>query len=192
MTREAVLGVVEALEALSVPYMVVGSFSSNVYGIARSTQDADFVVELGSTAVGAIAAKLGPKFILNPQMSFETITSTSRFDLKYKGSGFKIELFLLSDDPHDQERFCRRKKGVIFGRSVWVPTAEDVGVTKLRWSRLGKRTKDIDDVRSVLTVQGDRLDWDYVQHWGDAHGTRELLEEVRRGVPKSGSRPTPP
>ena len=41
-----------------------------------------------------------------------------------------------------------------------------------------------DDVRNVVAVQGERLDWEYVQRWCDAHGTRELLEEVRKSVPK--------
>ena len=191
MSRQAVLGVIEALDALSIPYMVVGSLSSSVYGIARSTQDADLVVELGATPVSAIASQLGRKFILNPQMSFETTTATSRFDLRYAGTGFKIELFLLSDDPHDRERFRRRKQGMLFGRSVWLPTPEDVVITKLRWSQLGKRTKDVDDVRNVIAVQGERIDWEYVHRWCDAHGTRELLEEVRRSVPKLDDGPSP-
>ena len=43
--NEATLAVIDALEACSIPYMLVGSYSSNVYGVERSTQDADFVVD---------------------------------------------------------------------------------------------------------------------------------------------------
>ncbi len=46
MNNEATVPVIEALEACEIPYMLVGSYSSNAYGIARSTQDADFVIEL--------------------------------------------------------------------------------------------------------------------------------------------------
>jgi len=43
---EATVAVIDALDALRISYMVVGSFSSNFYGIPRATQDADFVVQL--------------------------------------------------------------------------------------------------------------------------------------------------
>jgi hypothetical protein len=34
-----------------------------------------------------------------------------------------------------------------------------------------------------MAVQGDRLDWDYIHRWCDAHGTRALLDEVRASLP---------
>jgi hypothetical protein len=182
MSREAVLSTIDVLDAAAVPYMLVGSFSSNAYGVARSTQGADFVIQLGSTPISAIVSQLGKDFLLNPQMSFETITATTRLELRHVRSGFKIELFLLSEDPHDQERFCRRRKATALGRTIWLPTPEDVIVTKLRWSLAGKRAKDVDDVRNVIAVQAERIDWDYVHRWCDVHGTRELLEQIRRSL----------
>ena len=78
-TQEIVRRVVDALEQLSVPYMLVGSFSSNAYGVPRNTQDVDFVVQLEPTTISQLAAKLDPAFQLNPQTSFETITATIRY-----------------------------------------------------------------------------------------------------------------
>ena len=98
-------------------------------------------------------------------------------------TSFKIELFQLSTDPHDQERFQRRVRATLFGHPVWLPTAEDVIITKLRWSLLAGRSKDRDDARDVIAVQGDRIDWDYVHPWCDRHGTRDLLDEVRLSIP---------
>jgi hypothetical protein len=158
--------------------MAVGSFSSNVYGQPRSTKDADFVLELGDQSVNAVLAELGQDFVLEPQMSFETITATSRYRVCHRHSAFLLELFLLSDDPHDRERFERRIRGEIGGRAVYVPTAEDVVVTKLRWSRAGKRQKDVDDVLGVLRVQSGRLDLDYIRRWCDRHGTRALFDQL--------------
>ena len=43
--------VVDALNAEQIPYLLVGSFSSNFYGIPRSTKDADFVIELSGKSV---------------------------------------------------------------------------------------------------------------------------------------------
>ena len=181
--RPIVLAVLEALEHFSVPYMVVGSFSSNVYGIPRSTKDADFVVQLEQTGIGAIGERLGPDFQLEAQMSFETITGTSRHRIRHPSSTFMIELFLLSNDPHDRERFARRTRLPVEGREAFVPTPEDVVITKLRWSRQGRRQKDIADAESVIAVQRNQLDWDYLNRWCDAHGTRTLLDDIRASLP---------
>lgn len=124
--------------------------------------------------------KLGNEFLADPQLSFETNTGTYRQEIKHTRSPFKLELFLLSSDPHDQARFQRRVEVALFERRLWLPTAEDVVVWKLRWPR----SKDRDDVRGVIGVQGDRLDWSYIEGWCDRHGTRALLEEIRRTVPR--------
>jgi hypothetical protein len=184
MSEDAVVAVIDTLERLGVPYMVVGSLSCNVYAIPRSTQDADFVVQLDAERAGPLLAALRASFQIEPQMSFETITATTRFEIESRATGFKIELFLLSDDPHDQARFARRRELAIAGRRAWVPAAEDVIVTILRWSRAGRRAKDVDDVKNVVAAQQNALDWNYIHHWCDQHGTRALLEDVRRSIPK--------
>jgi hypothetical protein len=181
-TQEIVRKMVDSLAELGVAYMLVGSFSSTAYGIARNTHDADFVVELGSISIGAIAQKLGASFQLNPQMSFETITATMRYVFAVPEADFKLELFLLSDDPHDRSRFKRRREVDLLGGKAFLPSPEDVVITKLRWSRYGKRQKDASDARDVIAVSGAQFDWDYVHHWCDVHGTRRLLDDIRRSI----------
>ncbi len=178
--EEATAAVIDALDSLQIPYMLVGSLSCNYYAIPRSTQDADFVVQLDAGAISSLATRLGPAFQLDRQMSFETVTLTNRYVLRVAESEFVVELFLLSDDEHDRERFARRRRERILDRDVPIPTAEDVIVTKLRWSRAGRRGKDLDDAQNVIAVQGDRIDWDYVTRWCDRHGTRDLLDRVRQ------------
>lgn len=94
-----------------------------------------------------------------------------------------VVLFHLTDDPHDQERFRRRRKESLLDREVFLTTPDDVIVTKLRWAGLRNRSKDREDVRDVIAVQGDQLDWDYIHLWADRHGTRTLLDEIRRSIP---------
>ena len=177
---DVALRVADALNEAGVPFMLVGGFSSNYYGVPRSTKDADFVVQLSAPLNETFARTLGPEFEAEPQMSFETNTGTQRQEFRVAGTLFKAEVFRLSNDPHDQERFRRRMEVEVQGHKIFFPTAEDVIVWKLRW----RRAKDREDVRAVMGVQGDRLDWPYIESWCDRHGTRALLEEIRRTVPK--------
>ncbi|HWE35219.1 MAG TPA: hypothetical protein VG406_01505 [Isosphaeraceae bacterium] len=181
--NEAVKAVIEALESHRIPYMVVGSYASNVYGIERSTQDADVVVELGDASISEILRGLAPTIRLDPQMCFEGATTTRRFVADVVGIPFKIEFFLLGEDHYDRERFGRRREADVLGRRVFIPAVEDVIITKLRWALHLARSKDRDDARDVIAVQGDRIDWDYVHRWCEEHGTRALLDEIRASIP---------
>ena len=180
--QEATAAVIDAMDALGVSYMLVGSLSCSYYAIPRSTLDADFVVQLDSRTISSLLNRLGDAFQLDRQMSFETVTAPARYILRLVDGTFVVELFLLSDDAHDQQRFARRCRRRILDRDVAIPTAEDVIITKLRWSHAGRRTKDVDDARNVIAVQGNWIDWDYVNSWCDRHGTRQLLDRVRRSL----------
>jgi hypothetical protein len=177
---EAVTRFVQALNNLGAPYVIVGSLSSNYYGIARSTEDADFVLHVQSDEINQLARDLPDDFRLNPQVGFETIGGTTRHEFEIAGGGFKIEVFELTDDPFAQERFARRVPGVIAGQNTFYPTPEDVIVQKLRWAR----SKDLDDIRDVISVQASNLDWAYIHRWCDAHGTRAVLDDIRRSIPE--------
>lgn len=175
---DCVAACIAALNQIGNPFMVVGSFSSNVYGVPRSTKDADFVIQSADAIISKFAAAIGPSFVLEPQFAFETVTGTSRFHFTHADSGFIIEFFNLTDDPHDQQRFQRRVRGEIGGQSTYIPTAEDVIITKLRWSKHGSRQKDIADIRGILAVQKGRLNLEYIAEWADHHGTRDVLDPL--------------
>ncbi len=157
--------------------MLVGAFSSNAYGYPRATKDADIVIEYQEGVLAKICASLGPDFKLDPQTGFELMTGSIRNILTYSPTKFEIELFRLGKDPHHQERFARRRRLPLPDLQIEavIPTAEDVVIQKLRW----QRDKDIGDVRVVIAIQADRLDWSYIQYWTDQHRTTELLGRLR-------------
>jgi hypothetical protein len=177
---ESLLELIKAFDRHSIPYMIVGSYSSNFYGIPRSTKDADLVVHLPAAGWSQLPAILPEGIELEDQMSFEMVTSTKRELLRVKNSLFQIELFKLSEDSHDQLRFERRTMvGIFPGTHVFLPSPEDVIIQKLRWSLGAKRPKDFSDTVAVMQVQGNSLDWSYIESWCATHGTLEILAEAK-------------
>ena len=179
--REAVLRVLAALQEIGAAHFVTGALASNHYGIERSTKDADIVLETAPADFAAFARLLWPELRLDPQITFETITGSQRHIVELTGTPYKIELFLLGNDAHHQERFARRRPVRLQGFDVetWIPSPEDVVIQKVRWGRL----KDLDDALSVLGVQGNALDFPYIERWCREHGTLARLEELRRKIP---------
>jgi len=181
--NEALLTVIDALNELGIPYALVGSYASNFYGVPRSTQDADFVVQIKEGDVDRLRERLDPTLRLDRQASFETITGSTQYVIRIPRGRFKIELFLLDEDLHNQEHFRRRTHHRLLDRDVWFPTPEDVVVTKLRWSKRGRRRKDLDDAQKVLAVRQGRLDLEYIRRWCTRHSTLDLFEELQAELP---------
>lgn len=171
--------VIAALNTAGIPHVLVGAFARNYYAEPRSTKDADVVLSVSPGGLRQFLEVLGTDIRMDEQMAFETNTGTLKNVLVHADSGFTVELFYLSDDAHDQERFRRRRATAYEGQSTFVLTAEDYVITKLRWPR----SKDFDDARDVIAMQGDVLDWNYIHHWADIHGSRVKLDRVRASIP---------
>jgi hypothetical protein len=181
--EEIVLAVGAALERTGIPYMTVGALAGIYYGINRSTDDADFVIQIDEPNLEALRQSLGPKFVVDPQVRFETITLTTYYVVRHPETDFEIDLFVLGDESHTQLSFSRRKRITFDRGETNICTPEDYVITKLRWAKKERRTKDFDDARAVLAVQQGKLDLDYIRRWCDAHETRELLEKTLCSIP---------
>jgi hypothetical protein len=53
--------IVGTLEAIGIPYMVVGSFASTAYGEPRSTRDLDLVIDPSPDQLNQLLAALDPR-----------------------------------------------------------------------------------------------------------------------------------
>jgi hypothetical protein len=171
--------VVQILNEHRIPYMVVGSLSSTFHSIIRSTKDADIVVQSELGDVARLIADECKTLRLDPQLGFESVTATTKIVLRAESEEFEVEVFGLSDDPHDQQRFERRVCVDWYGVPMWMSSVEDALITKVRWANQIGRAKDIADAQNIIGVSGERIDWPYVERWCDEHGSRPLLEKIR-------------
>lgn len=130
--------------------------------------------------------RLDDRFELDRQMLLETLTGTMRNVITFLPNGFQFDLFRLGKDPHHRIIFDRRIRFEVLelNRKVWLPTAEDIVVQKLRWGR----GRDIEDVTNVIAVQDAALDLEYVRAWTDQHDTTALLDNIIRSIPSQGDR----
>lgn len=180
---EITRAVIRVLEEEGIPYMLVGSFSSNMYGIARATKDADFVIDVADrTVMPRLVRALDHLLQFDPQSSFEGLTGSIRHEATARNSPFRIEFFERSNDPFAIARFQNRvrHRSSVFGGEVWIPKAEDVVIQKLRWAR----DKDRADARDVIAVQGSALDSAYIEDWCRRLNILDRYQAVIAEVPE--------
>lgn len=147
--------VVTALDASGVRYMVVGSLASTVHGEPRSTQDVDLVVRwLPSNARRCVSAFDPDRFYLDLDTVLDSVRTGRPCNVISMESGWKADLIPMRRMPFEVEAFERRGKVSVLGHDVWVSSAEDVVIAKLRWSReSGGSERQWRDVRGVVEVQ---------------------------------------
>jgi hypothetical protein len=61
------LDIVHKLEALGIPYVIIGDFAATIYGITRATYDIDIIVDLTDEHIQALSAAYPlPRFYADP------------------------------------------------------------------------------------------------------------------------------
>ncbi len=182
--KDVALRVLAATESAGLDFMLVGAIAAGAYGVPRATKDVDLLIATaGETNLSILTTALDPILIFDPQVAFDTLTWGRRHvGTSRQSPPFKVEFFELFDDAFVQSEFSRRQKVFVpmLAEETWLPTPEDVVVQKLRWGR----SKDLDDARDILAVQGpESLDMAYIENWCAQHGTTSRLQSALAGIP---------
>lgn len=182
---ELAADVFDAAESMEIPHMAVGAIAVGAHGIPRATRDIDLLVSVDSQkGVYQLIGCLESFIEFEPQAQFDTITWGRRHvGVARTPPPFKVELFEMFDDPFVISEFSRKIKTYVpmLSRDLWLQTAEDLVVQKLRWGR----PKDLEDALDVMAVQTPgKLDMAYIKNWCSIHGTSERLETILAELPQ--------
>lgn len=173
--------VLGALADAGVPYMLVGSFASTLHGAPRTTQDIDLVIDPTPAALGRFVSSLDtPELYVGPD-PLEALERRDQFNVVDTKSGWKIDLVIRKDREFSRSEFDRRIETSLFGMGVWTATAEDTVLAKLEWAVMSGSDRQLNDAATVLAVQGDAMDDEYLDRWATVLGVADLLDRARGG-----------
>lgn len=175
--------VVNVFEGLQIPYLISGSMASALYGVARSTLDADMVAEIHLEQVGVLVKTLGNDFYADDDLIRDAIHHHSSFNLIHLTTIFKVDVFIRKERPFDRIQFQRRVEQLFATnpeQKAFMTTAEDIILAKLEWYRIGNEISDRQwrDILGILKVQAGRLDLDYLNYWAIELNVTDLLQRA--------------
>lgn len=102
------------------------------------------------------------------------------FNLIDVKEGEKVDFWVLTDEPFDRSRFSRRYEEEVLGTRLYMSSAEDTILVKLKWAKLaGGSEKQITDALRVFEVQFKNLDMDYLKHWIKELDIEKLWDRLR-------------
>lgn len=170
------------LDQLDIPYVVTGGAGVVAWGRPRFTADIDIAVELKTRHVGPLVAALrtalGETAMVDEQMVAREQERRGEFNVLHLDSGIKLDFFVLHDSPFDRAKLARRQFRTIGGQRVAFISPEDLIVSKLVWYRETPSERQLDDARSIVAIQGERLDRDYLKTTAAQLGLTDLLTQV--------------
>jgi len=178
--EEALQLVLSRLDDFGIPYMITGSFASNMHGVPRATQDVDVVIEADQDSLDKFVESLGGEFYVSPEAAREALERRRMFNIVHLETGFKVDLIIKKSRPFSQIEFSRRQEANYLGQGRWFATAEDVILAKLEWAKMGNTERQFTDALNVAKIQGKALDQGYLQRWARELEVEELLERVFR------------
>ena len=175
--------VIDALDALGVPYLIGGSLASAVHGVLRATLDTDLVADLRLEHAEPLARALGGTFYVDAESIREAVLHQRSFNVIHLETMFKVDVFVVKKRPFHHSQMERRMAQVIATdpeRTAYVATAEDTILAKLESYRMGGDVSEQQwrDVLGVMKVQADRLDLAYLRQWAAQLNISDLLERA--------------
>lgn len=172
--------VVQALDAIDAPYMIVGAFGAISYGLNRGTHDVDIIVNLNESHFDALARRFPPpRYYADPDQMREGMQLGIMFNLIDSEEGTKADLVPWSREPEYREAFTRRiRRSFLDADSeleAWCARPEDIIIGKLLAWQEGQSSKHPNDIYAMLQfdlagLSDINIDLDYVQRWAKNHG----------------------
>ena len=182
MNPEEALGIViDKLNDNQRPYMIVGSFASNLHGVPRTTHDADVVLELDENSLQTFARSLGEDFYFDLDAAQQALQEKFLFSTIHLPSGFKVDFIVRKDRPFSRLGFDRRIPANFLNRRCWFGTAEDTILSKLEWSQKAESERQFRDAVNIAKVQP-ALNWEYLKHSSQELGVEQLLQKLQSEI----------
>lgn len=176
---KTLISAVEIIDELEIPYMISGSLAVNFYGIPRLTHDADLIIELPLIKLEPLVAALQKDFYVSLDAASEAQKRRGMFNAIHQETNLKVDFWILKEDEYDKLRFRRRQMHKVKGKNLSFVSPEDLVIVKLAWYQKTDSAKHFDDAIGVLTVQGEKLDFDYLGIWAKKHLVDDLLEKAK-------------
>lgn len=183
LNETQVIGLVaQRLAELKIPYFVGGGVASIIHGEERFTKDADIVIRISPFLIPRFVKIFETDFVVSADAVQDALERRYAFNIIHIETAYKIDFYPITDeDEMEITALARRLQIDIGAGKVWMASAEDVILAKLRWFRKGGEVseKQWRDVLGVLKVQGKNLDFTYLETMAARFHLADLLLRAR-------------
>ena len=172
------------LEKIGFEYMATGSVASMVYGTPRFTNDLDVVLVLPPDRITEFSTLFPLSDFYCPPEEVLGVEAKrphrGHFKIIHHETGYKADMFLCAHDELHQWAM-QNKKRISWepDKAIWIAPAEYVIVEKLIYFREGRSEKHLHDIRGMLSISGDKIDFAILIKWINKLGLQQQWQSVK-------------
>lgn len=155
--QTTLLDAILLLEARSVRYALIGGLATSLRGQTRVTADVDLVIATSVEAALQLVDEL-PETVFAPLFDnvADIVQRAFILPLRHRVTGVRVDV-AIGLSGFEKLAISRAQPIELYGHPVSIATTEDLMVMKT----LAGRPQDDQDVRGMLIVQRDHIDWEY-------------------------------
>jgi hypothetical protein len=148
--------VVQTLDEIQAPYVIIGGFAAAVFGSPRPTFDVDIIVDLKEEHIETLVTRYPlPRYYADPVQIRDSIRLGIMFNIIDTTEGRKVDLVPLSMDPRYHRALERRVRYTFKDASgdqmvAWFARPEDVIAGKLMAWAKGHSRRHEQDIHAML------------------------------------------
>lgn len=182
--EQLLLKLSRVFEEIGIDYMLGGSVASSRHGFPRFTHDVDIVADIREEHISPLMEALQEEFYVDDEMIRDAIATQSSWNVLHLATMVKADIFIVKSDAWSQSEWGRRRAERFEQADtidiIYVATPEDMILQKLRWYRMGGEVSENQwkDVQGMLKVQGNALDFPYLNHWAQELQLTDLLKRA--------------
>ena len=162
---------INLLESEKIPYLLIGGLAVGILGEPRMTRDIDLIIFTSKSSIPVFLKSLKKaKFNFSPAVAQKNVQLKGAFRVTFEDLWVD---FIVSSTDFENSAFKRKIKVKLLGKSVNIPSPEDLILLKL----IPGRERDILDVKSIIERHRSKLDKRYLENW--AQKLSDEAEDLR-------------
>ena len=182
--KEFLKSVVENLQQAGIDYVICGSIAASFYGVERSTQDADIIIDPTEEQLTNFLKLLGDDYYANGDAVLEALKQRTMFNIIDVENAWKADLIIRKKTDFYTEEFHRKRKEKLLGEDLYILSPEDTILSKLAWAKNSRSEQQFRDALEVAIIQWSNLEWDYLHKWAkelQVEGSlKQLLKQAKK------------
>jgi hypothetical protein len=175
--KECLQNMVEKLQQAGIDYVICGSVAASFYGITRSTQDADIIINPTEEQITNFLNLLGNTYYVSKDAALEALKHEGMFNIIEIENAFKADLMIKERSAFSEEVFQRKRKEKLLGKDLYILSPEDSILSKLLWAKQTRSELQYHDVTRILDVRAERLDMKYLNKWAQILNVEDDLNK---------------
>jgi len=163
--KEFINNVVEKLQKAGIDYAICGSMAATFYGVTRSTQDTDIIINPTEEKLINFLNLLGDAYYASKDAVIEALKQGGMFNIIEVENAWKADLIIQKKSAFSVEEFRRKRKENLLGKDLYILSPEDSVLSKLVWAKQSRSETQYRDVMTILEAKAAQLDMNYLNKW---------------------------